>query len=253
MSIIVRFFHWLLQIMGLRRQPDRNLPPPIAPAPPKPHALHTQGSTAPPQAPATPPVPPVEPEPMPLPYRTTFSILERSELVFYRALQRAVGSQAIICPKVRLGDLFYVKRPERDETPAYFYKISSKHVDFLLCSPRNLRPLVGIELDDKSHLQDKRQVRDTFVNAVFATANLPLLRIPTQTIYAPEDLRAQLAPYLSPQQATPPPVSQPAPTCPKCGKPMTRRVAQQGRYVGQLFWGCTGYPDCKTTLPYSEE
>lgn len=32
--------------------------------------------------------------------------------------------------------------------------------------------------------------------------------------------------------------------CPNCGKPMKRRKGKNG-----YFWGCTGYPDCKTTFP----
>ncbi len=38
------------------------------------------------------------------------------------------------------------------------------------------------------------------------------------------------------------------PTCPDCGKPMTRRMAKAGRNSGKEFWGCTGYPDCKGIL-----
>ncbi len=37
---------------------------------------------------------------------------------------------------------------------------------------------------------------------------------------------------------------QPAPPCPTCGKPMRRRKGRNG-----FFWGCSGYPECKTTLP----
>jgi len=36
-----------------------------------------------------------------------------------------------------------------------------------------------------------------------------------------------------------------APSCPECGKPMTRRQARSGRNAGKAFWGCTGYPACK--------
>ncbi len=32
--------------------------------------------------------------------------------------------------------------------------------------------------------------------------------------------------------------------CPKCGKPLKRRKGPKG-----FFWGCSGYPDCKTTFP----
>ena len=32
--------------------------------------------------------------------------------------------------------------------------------------------------------------------------------------------------------------------CPNCGKPMRRRKGKTG-----FFWGCSGYPECKTTFP----
>lgn len=38
--------------------------------------------------------------------------------------------------------------------------------------------------------------------------------------------------------------SGPSVTCSSCGKPMSRRKSAKG-----FFWGCTGYPDCKSTLP----
>ena len=40
-----------------------------------------------------------------------------------------------------------------------------------------------------------------------------------------------------------------APNCPECGKPMTLRTVRQGRKIGSQFWGCSGYPACKGTLP----
>ncbi len=42
-----------------------------------------------------------------------------------------------------------------------------------------------------------------------------------------------------------------APACPKCGKRMIRRVAKQGAKSGEPFWGCSGFPDCKTLSPAS--
>lgn len=38
----------------------------------------------------------------------------------------------------------------------------------------------------------------------------------------------------------------PAPKCNKCGKPMNLRT---NRTDGSKFWACTGYPQCKNTMP----
>ena len=35
------------------------------------------------------------------------------------------------------------------------------------------------------------------------------------------------------------------PACPKCGKPMVKRIAKQGSNAGGAFWGCTAFPGCR--------
>ncbi|NLX24800.1 MAG: four helix bundle protein [Lentisphaerae bacterium] len=39
------------------------------------------------------------------------------------------------------------------------------------------------------------------------------------------------------------------PACPQCGKPTVLRTAKSGKNEGKQFWGCTGYPECKGTVP----
>jgi four helix bundle suffix protein len=43
-----------------------------------------------------------------------------------------------------------------------------------------------------------------------------------------------------------------SPTCPLCGQPMLLRTARKGPKTGQPFWGCSGFPDCKGTMPADE-
>ncbi|MGH7830464.1 MAG: four helix bundle suffix domain-containing protein [Candidatus Binatia bacterium] len=40
-----------------------------------------------------------------------------------------------------------------------------------------------------------------------------------------------------------------SPSCKTCGKPMVLRTARKGPKTGSQFWGCSGYPECKATLP----
>ena len=37
------------------------------------------------------------------------------------------------------------------------------------------------------------------------------------------------------------------PECPKCGKPMRKKIAHKGRNAGGAFWSCTNYPNCDGT------
>ena len=39
-----------------------------------------------------------------------------------------------------------------------------------------------------------------------------------------------------------------APLCPRCGKPMIKRMAKKGIHSGKEFWSCSGYPECNGTL-----
>lgn len=127
-------------------------------------------------------------------------------------------------------------------------KIDRKHVDFLLCDPKILRPLAGIELDDKSHQRGDRQARDEFVEHVFQAANLPLIRIPVRNSYSVTELGKLLQPYLQIAESLPPVVEEPtleAPRCPRCGSEMVLRTAKSGSNQGGQFWGCSKYPQCR--------
>lgn len=128
------------------------------------------------------------------PYKVTRSLLQPSELVFYRSLVSVVGKRALICPKVRLGDVFFVV--DFKENLPHYFRIAKKHVDFLLCNPQTIKPIVGIELDDEGHQQADRKERDRFIKRVFEAAGLPLVHIPVQPRYNAHELAKRLTPYL---------------------------------------------------------
>lgn len=39
------------------------------------------------------------------------------------------------------------------------------------------------------------------------------------------------------------------PACPKCSRPMVRRITKRGSRQGLEFWGCSGYPGCRGIVP----
>lgn len=41
------------------------------------------------------------------------------------------------------------------------------------------------------------------------------------------------------------------PTCPKCGKPMLRRMQKKGELQGREFWGCSDFPNCNGIRPFA--
>lgn len=185
-----------------------------------------------------------------LPYRMRDDFLSAAELSFYRVLKLAVKDRAVILAKVNLADIFFVAQP--NENQAYRNKIDRKHVDFLACDLATMKPLFGVELDDKSHSRSDRVERDVFVDQVFQVAGLPLIRIPAKAAHDPTQLAAQLAEYLDGQPinsvAEPVAVTGSSPICPKCGIPMVSRTASKGQNTGKQFWGCSNYPRCREVI-----
>jgi len=185
-----------------------------------------------------------------LPYHRVDNFLSPAEVSFYHVLRQVVGEQAAISTKVSLGDLFYAKTGDRRENLRYRNKIDRKHVDFLLCDPQSMQPLMGIELDDVSHNRPARQARDEFVNRVFEAAGLPLMRVPAQASYAPREIAAQLESVRSGEDATAgKDAPEKGPVCPSCGVPMVVRSAKRGPYKGEQFYVCPNYPECKELIP----
>ncbi len=180
-----------------------------------------------------------------LPFRLRDDFLSAAEISFYHILLSAVGDRLTVCPKVNLNDIFFVSHPERNQ--AARNRISRKHVDFLLCDSRSMRPRVGIELDDSSHAREDRQARDAFVQEVFEASGVPLLRFPAQRAYNILEVTSRLSPFFAEGAPPPaPPVPQDtisAPLCPKCGIPLVIRSSSSGK-----FYGCSNYPKCRQTM-----
>ena len=199
-----------------------------------------------------------------LPYRTRDDFLSPAEASFCHVLSSVVKDQAVVCLKVRLGDVFFVAKTEKRQ--AYANRISAKHVDFLLCDSKTMKPLAGIELDDASHNRADREERDEFVEKVFQAAGLPLVRVKAQREYNVRDLATQVLPLLTRPSVPPTAPLRPAaassqspapmasatkavPICPKCGVQMVMRVRKHGPNPGSRFYGCPNFPKCREVQP----
>ncbi|MBN1404362.1 MAG: DUF2726 domain-containing protein [Opitutales bacterium] len=123
-------------------------------------------------------------------YSPIEKLLTPTELKFWRVLRRVVPDELIIFSKVRLCDIAQVK--DRNDIKA-FHRISSKHVDFVLCREDDTAFVCVIELDDLSHLLPDRQKRDDFVDGVMKRCKLPILHIKTAKIYDETELERRIA------------------------------------------------------------
>lgn len=88
--------------------------------------------------------------------------------------------------KVRLLDLLEPTKGN-PKYKTYFYKIQSKHVDFVLCDEKLVARYI-IELDDRSHDTEPRKKRDEFVDSVLTSVGYKILHARTIT----DDIKIQL-------------------------------------------------------------
>jgi len=199
----------------------------------------------------------------PLVYRKVRDdFLSPTELSYFQVLKSVLGSKAAICAKVRLADLIFVK--SKANYMSHFNRISPRHIDFIICYPKTMKPILAIELDDSSHIRPRQQESDLFLDDALAAAGLPLLRVTAQRQYSQQQLIDQLKPYLlkhkpvhpendgaelvTPNETTAEKQAASVPNCPKCGIPMVLRVATRGKQKGEHFYGCTNYPQCRELI-----
>lgn len=126
-----------------------------------------------------------------LPYLQRQSLLSRGETVFFHALRRALGHRFGISIKTRLADI--VQCPEDLWETPHGRRLCQKHIDFTLYDWHSLAVVAVIELDDSSHQLPARKSRDQFVNDVFRSVDVPLIRIRAAARYSTSMLREQLS------------------------------------------------------------
>ena len=112
----------------------------------------------------------------PFPYEPR-PLLTKNEQTLYEILLRIANREGLcLLVKMRLADIMAVKAGTRDYMEA-FNKIKAKHTDFILCDPKTMEVLLGIELDDASHLKEDRIARDAFVDGAYEACGIPLLHV----------------------------------------------------------------------------
>jgi hypothetical protein len=221
-------------------------------------------------------------QPAAYPYTKNKALFSPAERSFLGVLDQAVGGDYRVFGKIRIADVTAVKRMSDSRArQRAFNRISAKHFDFVLCARDDLSIVAAIELDDQSHQQRKRQVRDDFVVGLCHAIGLPLVQVPAQRAYSVAELRAKVSAAIGGLQApalesvTPSPSACPEavvapeplpegaqpvtapdpvtasgpPACPQCSSPMVRRQAKTGAMAGQEFWGCSTFPKCRGIIP----
>lgn len=118
---------------------------------------------------------PIEPDiPEIYPYHKKY-LLTKNEYYFYNRLNNVVSPLKLqILAKIRLADLIEVDKNAGKDYMKYFAKIKAKHIDFAIAD--NMKIIALLELDDKSHQNQDRQERDSFVNNALLKAGYTVIR-----------------------------------------------------------------------------
>ena len=117
-----------------------------------------------------------------------------NELKFYNILlEIAKEMDLILFSQVSLYNIVSMKKDLDFSThKKYFNKIASKTIDFVLVDKKNCRIKLCIELDDSTHNQPKRIKRDIFINELFESLEINLLRYPVYNVYYKEPLKKKI-------------------------------------------------------------
>ena len=127
-------------------------------------------------------------------YVNRMTLMTPAEQEFYRVLRSSLPHDHYqIYSKVRMADIVDVQKGlgKKLRTSA-LNRITSKHVDFLLCNPNDSTIHAVVELDDLSHNRQSQKRNDAFKNETFAACGIPVIRFSVKPSYTPEEITAQV-------------------------------------------------------------
>ena len=124
-------------------------------------------------------------------YTSRSFLLSKAEFSFYQVLCQVLGDKYCVYPKVRLADIVKVKWGK--QYYADFNRIKSKHTDFVVCE-KSSKIILVVELDDKSHTQQKSKKGDIFKDDLFKAIGIRCIRCEAKSSYNVEEVKRKLIP-----------------------------------------------------------
>lgn len=110
-------------------------------------------------------------------YQKKIYLLTQNELKFYKLLKNITDRNNLnLFSQVSLYEIINSKDIKS------FNKVKSKTIDFVV-TDINCKIKLCIELDDVTHIKENRQKRDEFVDKLFNTLDIKLIRVPFQNFY----------------------------------------------------------------------
>jgi hypothetical protein len=122
-------------------------------------------------------------------YHKKDSLITRPEHEVFDILVEIFGDAYYVFPQVHLSSFLFT---ERGQGKGAFSHINQKSVDYLICDKAYIKPLIAIELDDRSHQEEERKIRDENVEQVLQQVNLPLVRIENHGSFDKQKIKEQI-------------------------------------------------------------
>jgi very-short-patch-repair endonuclease len=126
--------------------------------------------------------------------------MTKAENEFFDVVINAAGSNCYVFPQVHLSEILDHKVKGQNWQHALHY-INQKSVDYVICDKTYRRPLLAIELDDRSHDSESRQQRDANVERILQEAEIPLLRFRDIQGSTSNDIAARIQSALQPSKS----------------------------------------------------
>src|SRR3989344_1059657 len=122
-------------------------------------------------------------------YKRKDFLMSRAEHEFFDILVEAVGGQYHVFPQVHLPTFLEHRIKNGQSWKGAKGSIDRRSVDFLICDKAYIKPLLAIELDDKSHDREDRIERDENIERILNDAGLPLLRFRNNGSFNKEEIK----------------------------------------------------------------
>lgn len=108
------------------------------------------------------------------------TLMTAREQHFLRRLSQQVDERRWrLCPQVRVADIARISPVVRERSATWwklFRMASQWHCDVVIVDRESFRIVAAVELDDASHLQQRRIRRDILLEEVLRQAGIPLIR-----------------------------------------------------------------------------
>ena len=115
-------------------------------------------------------------------YNAKRYIISLNELNFFKELKKLIDVMDLnLLTQVSLYSLIETKNKKYNYEE--FNKIKSKSIDFVIADKKSCRARVCIELDDTTHKLNNRIKRDNFLDELFKSVGIKLLRIKVSDNY----------------------------------------------------------------------